>query len=123
MRKWLILTGLLILTACSKTQPPNLPINEPLKRKTAVFTPHPSQINRRTAVPEPVTFGLTMPKDAIRPIYQPKFVPAADAPYHDEELVMGVNLNGQAKAYSVSVLRFREMVNDELGGTPILVTW
>jgi hypothetical protein len=36
---------------------------------------------------------------------------------------MGVALNGEAKAYPVTVLRIREMVNDELGGLPILVTW
>jgi len=36
---------------------------------------------------------------------------------------MGVAIQGEAKAYPVSVLRFREMVDDELGGLPILVTW
>ena len=37
--------------------------------------------------------------------------------------IMGVAIEGEAKAYSVTVLRFREMVNDELAGWPILVTW
>lgn len=36
---------------------------------------------------------------------------------------MGIAINGEAKAYPVSVLRFREIVNDELGELPILVTW
>jgi hypothetical protein len=30
---------------------------------------------------------------------------------------------GEAKAYPVCVLRFREMVNDSLAGVPILVSW
>ena len=64
-----------------------------------------------------------MPRDAIKPIYNPEFVEAIDSPLHADELVMGVAVNGEAKAYPVSVLRFREMVNDELGGGPILVTW
>ena len=36
---------------------------------------------------------------------------------------MGIVIGGEAKAYPVSVLRFREMVDDELAGWPILVTW
>ncbi len=34
-----------------------------------------------------------------------------------------ITLDGEAKAYPVSVLRFREMINDELAGIPILVSW
>lgn len=61
--------------------------------------------------------------DAIAPIYNPSFASADEAPMEESELVMGVAINGQAKAYPVNVLRFREMVNDELAGWPILVTW
>jgi len=64
-----------------------------------------------------------IPPDGIRPVYQPQFVGAADAPLHDDELVIGVSVEGEAKAYPITVLRFREMVNDELGKLPILVTW
>jgi hypothetical protein len=68
-------------------------------------------------------FVPMLSRDAIRPIYEPEFVEAIDSPLHTDELVMGVAINGEAKAYPVTVLRFREMVNDELGGGPILVTW
>jgi hypothetical protein len=61
--------------------------------------------------------------NAIRPIYGPEFVPADEAGYADDELVMGVAIEGQAKAYPVGLLNHREMVNDELAGIPILVTW
>ena len=61
--------------------------------------------------------------DGIRPIYDPQFVDADDAPLEDDELIIGISLEGEAKAYPITVLRFREMVNDELGGLPILVTW
>lgn len=61
--------------------------------------------------------------DSIRPIYKPQFLPAAEAPYQGDELVIGVARGKEAKAYSITVLRVREMVNDELAGLPILVTW
>lgn len=62
-------------------------------------------------------------RDAIRPIYEPEFAPADEAPYSDDELVIGVEINGEAKAYAIGPLNSREMVNDTLGGRPILVTW
>ena len=61
--------------------------------------------------------------DAIAPIYNPRFASVDEASMEDTELVMGVAIDGQAKAYPVNVLRFREMVNDEIAGWPVLVTW
>ena len=61
--------------------------------------------------------------DSIRPIYKPLFVLASDAPLHADEFVMGVIVNDTARAYPISILRQHEMVNDEVGGLPILVTW
>ncbi len=62
-------------------------------------------------------------KDDILPIYHPQFVSAAKAPYSPDELVLGAEIGGDAKAYPITILRGREMVNDELHGVPILVTW
>ncbi len=62
-------------------------------------------------------------RDAIFPVYDPEFAPAEQAPYDDNELVIGVAINGEAKAYAIGPLNSREMVNDTLGGIPILVTW
>lgn len=64
-----------------------------------------------------------LPFDGIRPVYAPEFGDVLEVDIRDNELVMGVALGGEAKAYPVSVLKFREMVNDEIGGIPILVTW
>ncbi len=71
----------------------------------------------------PPDYQQLLPFDGILPIYDPEFVPAGDAPYHPDELIIGIAIDGQAKAYPITVLRFREMVNDELAGIPILVTW
>lgn len=62
-------------------------------------------------------------RDAIAPIYEPRFTTAGQAPYDDNELVIGVEINGEAKAYAIGPLNSREMVNDTVGGVPILVTW
>lgn len=85
--------------------------------------PHSAELNRRVDDPEEYNVPQFLPFDAIPPIYNPDFLPADEAPLLDDELVMGVVIEGKAKAYPVSVLRFREMVDDELAGWPILVTW
>ena len=64
-----------------------------------------------------------LPWDGIRPVYNPEFATAEEAPLDDEELIIGISLEGEAKAYPITVLRFREMVNDEMAGIPTLVTW
>ena len=73
--------------------------------------------------PLPDGFRQVLPRDAIAPVYDPTFVAAADIGWPDEADVIGVELDGEAKAYPVSFLNGREMVVDELAGIPILVTW
>lgn len=41
----------------------------------------------------------------------------------DEELVIGVELNGDARAYPVRLLSNHEIVNDTVGGEPVVITW
>jgi hypothetical protein len=64
-----------------------------------------------------------LPIDGIRPVYNPEFEPATQVDLQEDELILGVAIDGQAKAYPITVLRSREMVNDELAGIPLLVTW
>ncbi len=68
-------------------------------------------------------YDQRLSRDAIPPIYTPQFVAAAEAPLQPDELVIGLVVNGQARAYPVTTLNRREMVNDVVGGTPVLVTW
>ena len=112
-----------IQTQTIEVQPPspseaeNSPITDP----TISSSPAPTATEERDF--SDFVFVPLLPYDGIRPIYEPDFVEAPDSPLDDGELVMGVAIQGEAKAYPVSVLRFREMVDDELGGLPILVTW
>ena len=62
-------------------------------------------------------------RDAIAPIYDPHLIPGVDATLPDDEMVIGVSVNGEAKAYPAGILYTREMVNDTVGGLPVLVTW
>lgn len=66
-----------------------------------------------------------LPKDAISSIDRPRFysVQEADAEYELDEVVMGVEFNGEARAYPVGLLSSHEIVNDVVGGRPIAVTW
>ena len=50
-------------------------------------------------------------------------MPASAAPLDDDDLVLGVEIGGESRAYPVGTLNGREMVNDEVGGVPILVSW
>ena len=68
-------------------------------------------------------FEQLLPRDAIRPVYAPTIDTAETAGLDSEDLVIGVSIGGESRAYPIGPLRFREMVNDELGGIPILVTW
>ena len=69
-------------------------------------------------------FVQLISRDGIAPIYEPTVrTPDEVTELGPRELVIGVSVNGQSRAYPIRPLRFREMVNDELGGVPILVTW
>ena len=79
--------------------------------------------NRRDVKVDPNQFLSLLPRDGIALIYQPRFSPGRLAGLDPGELVMGVEINGDIRAYPVGPLTRREMVNDVVGGVPILVTW
>lgn len=64
-----------------------------------------------------------LPRDAIPALSGPATLPAAAAALQDEDIVLGVVVAGQARAYPVAILNWHELVNDTLGGEPILVSF
>ncbi len=64
-------------------------------------------------------------RDGIPPIDDPTFVSLADAGewLSDAEPVIALEVNGEAKAYPLQVLLWHEIVNDELAGLPVTVTY
>ena len=64
-------------------------------------------------------------KDAIPAILEPQFASPQSAEKHmtDTEQVIGVFINGDARAYPIEILSDHEIVNYVVGGEPIAVTW
>jgi hypothetical protein len=64
------------------------------------------------------------PKDGIPALINPKYVSAEQAKFmRDQEQILGVVLNGLARAYPTRILSWHELVNDRFGGLPVLVSW
>lgn len=64
-----------------------------------------------------------LPVDAIPAILQPTFVPASQARVAPEAAMIGVVLQGDARAYAAWLLHAHEIVNDVVGGEPLATTW
>ena len=66
-----------------------------------------------------------LPRDGIPAIDNPTFLSAeeTDQEYDPDELVIGVEFDGDARAYSIPLLSSHEIVNDTVGGRAIAVTW
>jgi hypothetical protein len=64
------------------------------------------------------------PRDGIPALSDPVFVSASEAVFlSGDDLVLGVEIGGEARAYPVRILSWHELVNDEIGGNAILVSW
>jgi hypothetical protein len=64
------------------------------------------------------------PKDGIPALTSPELLAADEAGYlSPEDLIIGVVQDGEARAYPLKILMWHEIVNDELAGQPIAVTY
>jgi len=64
------------------------------------------------------------PPDGIPSIDDPSFVSASDVDFLEEnEPVLAVAVNGEARAYPVQIMTWHEIVNDTVGGLPVAVTY
>ena len=63
-------------------------------------------------------------KDGIPALTDPRTIPASSAAYlRDTDIVLGMTINGESRAYPLRIMNWHEIVNDTLGGQPILVTF
>ena len=77
---------------------------------------------RSIALEEIVYDGNT--RDSIPPVGTPTFVPIAEAQgIGDLEPVISIGIDGDFRAYPLRILLWHEIVNDEVGGVPVLVTY
>jgi len=72
---------------------------------------------------QPQNFEQIIPRGRIASIDQPVFVEAAAAKVLPESWVLGVMIEGQARAFSLAVLNSHEIVNDSIGDTNYAAVW
>ena len=137
---YLLSAGLLILAGCVGSNQQESPTHTAAPDSVIPATPTPGSSPDSTAesTPSPVptptdeTFGLIpntivtlLPKDAIRAILEPKFISVQSAENQMDgfEHVIGVSINGDARAYPIRMLSRHEIVNDVVGGESVAVTW
>ena len=63
-------------------------------------------------------------KDGIPAIDAPRFVAVQDADFlEDREPVIELLVEGEVRAYPIQILIWHEIVNDEVGGVPVAITF
>jgi hypothetical protein len=65
------------------------------------------------------------PRDGIPSIDDPQFIASSEASdwLADNEPVIALDINGDARAYPLQILTWHEIVNDTVGGEPVIVTF
>lgn len=75
-------------------------------------------------VPESAIQRGGPPRDGIPSIDRPRFVSADQAVFlREDDRVLGLNLDGQARAYPIRILNWHEIVNDRFNNRPVVVTY
>lgn len=72
-----------------------------------------------------VAFKVLLPRDAIQALDHPPTVAASEAANHigSLDMVMGVTVEGESRAYPIGLLSRYEVVNDTVGGKAVGVTF
>lgn len=64
------------------------------------------------------------PPDGIPPIDLPRFEPVEEVSWlGDDDPVLSLTVGEETRAYPVAIMTWHEIVNDEVGGTPVTVTY
>ena len=71
----------------------------------------------------PREFRQLLPRGRIAAINKPQFVTADKARISGDSWVLGVVMNGEARAYSLTLLNSHEIVNDTFGDKPVAAVW
>jgi hypothetical protein len=117
------LFGAILLAACTPAVDEVGEVNS--AETSPTNTPAQADTPQQTRNYDDLEIITLLPRDAIPAIDNPKFwtVEEAEGRYQPDELVIGVEFDGAARAYSVPFLSGHEIVNDTVGGRKIAVTW
>ena len=65
-----------------------------------------------------------VPRDGIPALNDPEFIAADQATYpSNAALILGVVIEGEARAYPIGIMNYHEIVNDHFQGRPVCVTY
>ena len=116
--------GLLVVLACGSASAirdaGTTPRRTPQPTRTLTFPQVYTDVTSRNLKMIPL-----IPRDSKPAILDPSYLSAQEAgdQFSPDEMVIGVSLNGDHRAYSIPQLTRHEIANDVLGGIPIAVTW
>ncbi len=109
----------LALSACSRDQRPRNPFEIDILVDTFGYgkdTPSKVELSK-------VYQGCPR-RDCIPSIDEPSYLLAEDVDFlADDALVMGLDINGDQRAFPIRILDYHEIVNDQIGGQAVIVTW
>ena len=71
----------------------------------------------------PKEFKQFLARGEIPAVDDPEFVTVAEAEIPEDAWVLGVEIDGQSRAYSLNLLNHHEIVNDRIGGHNIAAVW
>ena len=103
-------------------------------RRTPTPTPHPDCFVQgsiwktnfcKHSVPLDEIISGGPPRDGITPVDNPKFVAVDPPPEYmkADDPVISLEIDGEARAYPLAILIKQEIVNDQVGGVPVTVTY
>ncbi len=72
---------------------------------------------------KPKGYRQILPRGRLASIDQPTYVPASKADLSETTWVLGVVIDGQARAYSLNLLNAYEVVNDAIGDVRFAAVW
>lgn len=117
--------GLAVLVACAQDQRPGPGATlEPTAVPSANTTPTVAVPYVSSPKPDSDADLSYARRTPFVPLDNPKVLKAQEATHlADDELILGLEWKGEARAYPVRMLRYHHIVNDTLAGRPFLVTY
>ena len=111
-------------TSTSLPAPTSAPASPPPQSAATSDASAPATVTSETEERD-LKIVTLLPFDAIPAILEPEFTSAeeADSELEPQNLVLGLSINGDHRAYSIPTLSSHEIVNDTVGGKPVAVTW
>ncbi|SRR5713101_4404504 len=121
--------GFLLALLLPLTFTPNQQVDQLIVEKKERYIPagpgqKPFDVTRHVIRLEEIQSGGP-PKNGIPALDHPAFVNVSEADRNlkAQDIILGVEFGSVAKAYPVRILNWHEVVNDDVGEQPILISW